>query len=71
MIEYLLAIAGDTGSAGLTSESGRCPGEGNGNLFQYSCLEKPMDRGTWQAPVHRVTESGTTEHARTDVGNGP
>ena len=26
-----------------------CPGEGNGNLFQYSCLGKPMDRGAWQA----------------------
>ena len=25
--------------------SGRSPGEGNGNLLQYSCLENPMDRG--------------------------
>ena len=31
---------------------GRSPGEGNGNLFQYSCLENPMDRGAWQATVH-------------------
>ena len=23
---------------------GRSPGEGNGNLLQYSCLENPMDR---------------------------
>ena len=30
------------------------PGEGNGNLLQYSCLENPMDRETWQAKVHRV-----------------
>ena len=34
--------------------SGRSPGEGNGNPLQYSCLENPMDRGTWWAIVHRV-----------------
>ena len=33
------------------------PGEGNGNPFQYSCLENPMDRGAWQGIVHRVTKS--------------
>ena len=27
---------------------GRSPGGGNGNLLQYSCLAKPMDRGAWQ-----------------------
>ena len=32
-------------------------GEGNGNLLQYSCLGKPMDRGTWGATVHGVTKS--------------
>ena len=26
---------------------GRSPGERNGNLLQYSCLENPMDRGAW------------------------
>ena len=31
---------------------GRSPGEGNGNSLQYSCLENPMARGTWQATVH-------------------
>ena len=25
------------------------PGVGNGNPLQYSCLEKPVDRGAWQA----------------------
>ena len=30
---------------------GRPPGEGNGNPFQYSCLENPMDRGAWRATV--------------------
>ena len=34
--------AGDLGSI---PGSGRSPGEGNGNPLQYSCLEKPMDRG--------------------------
>ena len=27
---------------------------GHGNPLKYSCLEKPMDRGAWQAIVHRV-----------------
>ena len=37
--------------------SERCPGEGNGNPIQYSCLENPMDRGPWKATVHGVTKS--------------
>ena len=53
MVKNLPANAGDTGSIpGL----GRSPGEGNGNLFQYSCLGNPMDRGAWQATVHGVTK---------------
>ena len=32
---------------------------GNGNPLQYSCLKNPMDRGAWQATVHRVTKSQT------------
>ena len=32
---------------GLITESGKSPGEGNGNPLQYSYLENPMDRGTW------------------------
>ena len=34
-------------------------GEGNGNPFQYSCLENPVDRGAWWAVVHGVTQSQT------------
>ena len=34
---------------GSIPESGRSPGEWNGNPFQYSCLENPMDGGVWQA----------------------
>ena len=34
-------------------------GEGNGNPLQYSCLEKPVDRGAWWADVHGVAQSWT------------
>ena len=52
------AIAGDQGSI---PGSGRSPGEGNGNLFQYSCLGNAMDRGAWWVTVHRVAESDKNE----------
>ena len=48
--------AGDLGSI---PGSGRSPGEGNGNLLQYSCLENPMDGGAWSATVHGVAKSRT------------
>ena len=35
----------------------RSPGDGNGSPLQYSCLEKPMNRGAWQATVHGVAKS--------------
>ena len=41
--------AGDTGSI---HESGRSPGEWNGNLLYYACLENPMDRVAWQTTIH-------------------
>ena len=48
--------AGDPGSIpGL----GRCPGEGNGNPLQYSCLENPVGGGAWWAAVHGVAKSRT------------
>ena len=37
----------------------RCPGEGNGNPLQYSCLENATDRGAWWATVHGITKSQT------------
>ena len=47
--------AGNTGHPDLIPGLGRCPGEGNDNPLQYSCLENPMGRGAWQATVHGVT----------------
>ena len=38
---------------------GRCPGIGNGNPLQHSCLGNPMDRGAWRATVHGVTKNQT------------
>ena len=40
-------------------ETGKSPGERNGNPLQYSCLENPMDGGAWQATVHVVARSWT------------
>ena len=51
----------DEAQAGIKI-AGRCPGEGNGNSLQYSCLENSMDREVWQATVHGVAkELDTTE----------
>ena len=64
------ASAGDARDTGLIPGSGRSPGEGNGNSFQYSCLEKPMDRGAWWATVHQIARVGqdlATEYTPVDV----
>ena len=44
---------------GLIPGLRRSPGEGNGNTFQYSCLENSMDRGAWWATVRGVTKNWT------------
>ena len=49
----------NVGDLALIPGSGRSPGEGNGYPLQYSCLENPIDRGTWWATVHRVAKSRT------------
>ena len=51
--------AGNAGDPGSIPESGRSPGEGNGNPLQDSCLENSMDKGAWWATVHGVTKSWT------------
>ena len=53
------ASAGDTRDANLIPDPGTFPGEGNGNLLQYSSLENPVDRGAWWAAVHGVAKSQT------------
>ena len=55
----LKSLPANAGDVGLTPESGRSPGEGKGNPLQYSCLENPMNRGTWWAAVHRAAKSRT------------
>ena len=57
MVKNLPANAGDIRDAGLIPGSGRYPGRGHGNPFQYSCLGSPMDRGALVAIVHSVTKS--------------
>ena len=59
MVKNQPANAEETGDAGLISESGRSPGEGNSNPLQHSCLENSMDKGAWQATVHGVAKSQT------------
>ena len=49
----------NAGDLGLIPGSGRFPGNGNGNPFQYSCLENSMDRGTWQTTAHGVAKCHT------------
>ena len=59
VIKNLPASTGDTGDMGSIPGSGRYPGGGHGNPLQYSCLENPMDGGTWLATVHEVAKSWT------------
>ena len=59
MVKNSSANAGDTKDVSSMPSLGRYPGGGNGKPLQYSCLENPMDRGTWWATVHGVTKSQT------------
>ena len=57
MPQMVKGSACKAGYPGSIPESRRSPGEGNGYPPQYSCLENPMDRGSWRAIVHEVTKS--------------
>ena len=59
MVKNLPANAGNTGETGSILGSGRAPRVGNGNLFQYPCLENSMDRATWWATCHGVAKRQT------------
>ena len=61
VVKNLTVNAGDLRYMGPISGLRRSPGGGHGNPLQYSCLEKPVDRGAWQATVHGVAKSYTTE----------
>ena len=64
VVKNLPANAEDVGSIpGL----GRCPGVGNDNQLQYSCLKNSMDRGAWWATVHSVTKSQTQLNTHTQT----
>ena len=55
----LPANAGDIRDLDSVPGLGISSGGGDGNPLQYSCLENPLDRGSWQAMVHRVARSWT------------
>ena len=59
VVKNLLANKGDVRDMGLIPGSERFPEGGNGNPFQYSCLENPMDRRAWRDTVHGVPKSWT------------
>ena len=60
-VKNLPASAGDIRDVGLIPQLGRSPGGRHGSPLQYSWLENPMDRGAWQATVHRVTQTRILE----------
>ena len=57
--QEFICNSGDWGDAGSVPGAGKSPGGGHGQPHQYSCLEKPMDRGAWPATGHGVAESQT------------
>ena len=59
MVKNPPANAGDAKDAGSIPGWGRSPRGGHGNPLQYFCLENPVDRGAWRAPVHGVAKSLT------------
>ena len=59
VVKNLAANVGDAKDAGLIPGLRRSPGGGHGNPLQYAYLDNPMDRGVWQATVHRVAKSRT------------
>ena len=60
VVKNTSANAGDLRDVSSIPRSGRSLGEEHSNPLQYSCLENPVDRGAWEATVHRVTDSDMT-----------
>ena len=59
LVKNMPANPGDPRDVGSIPGLGRFPGGGDGNPFQYSCLENSMDRGAWWATVHGAAQSQT------------
>ena len=60
VLKNLPANVGDIGDrCGFDPWVWKIPWSRNVNPLQYSCMEKPMDRGAWQAVVHDVVKSWT------------
>ena len=59
VVKNLPASIGEVRGTGSIPGSGSSPGEGNGNSLQYSCLENPIDTGTWWATAPGVAKSQT------------
>ena len=59
MVKNPPANAGDVRDLGSIPGSGRSSGGGNGNPLQGSYLENSMDRGAWEAAVHKVAKRWT------------
>ena len=59
MVKNLPPNAGDVRDADSIPGWARAPREGHGRALQYSYLENSMDRGAWQATVHRAAKSWT------------
>ena len=62
MVKNLPAKAGNPSSI---PSLGRAPGEGNSNLFQYSCLENPMDREAWWVLCSIILQSMGSQELNT------
>ena len=71
VVKNLPANTGGIRDTGSILGSGRSPGEGNGNLLQYSSLGNPIDRGTWWAMVHGVAKSWMQLTTHEPVVTGP
>ena len=67
MVKNPPANTRDIRDASLIPRWGRSPGGGHSNPLQYSCLENPMNKGAWQAIVHRITELDMTEPTYTHM----
>ena len=60
VVKNLPVSGGDIRDVGSIPLSGRSPGGGHGNQLQYSCLENPMYRASWQATLHVVVKESDT-----------